>query len=79
MIRKREVMRRVGLSYVSIWEAMRRGTFPRPVSISDARQCGVRWVEAEIEAWIKSRPRRTYMAPPEKRKRKKRKRLETNR
>ena len=32
-----------------------------------------KWVE--VEEWIESRPRQTYMAPPEKRKRKKRKRL----
>ena len=74
LIPKKEVLRRTGLSYVSIWQRMREGTFPRPVRISDTGRPNVRWVESEVEAWIENRPRQTYMAPPEKRKRK-RKRL----
>lgn len=43
-----------GLTCSSIYRLMRRGEFPEPIRIGER---AVRWPEAEIEAWIASRPR----------------------
>jgi predicted DNA-binding transcriptional regulator AlpA len=56
-ISKAEVMDRVGLSFVQIWEMMREGKFPA------ARDLGCNrpgWIEAEIDSWIKNRPLKKY-------------------
>jgi prophage regulatory protein len=48
-----EVSRRVCLSKTTIYDRIRAKTFPR------ARDLGpgcVRWLESEIDAWIKQRP-----------------------
>jgi predicted DNA-binding transcriptional regulator AlpA len=55
-ISKKEMLARVGVSYPTLWVWMQRppgqGAFPR------SRELGgkVYWLEAEIEAWILSRP-----------------------
>ena len=43
-----------GLKCSTIYRLMRRGEFPEPIRIGER---AVRWPEAEIEAWIASRPR----------------------
>lgn len=52
LIFKREVLRRVGLSYPTIWKMMRQGRFPR------SRVCGGKsaWLEDEIDTWIEGLP-----------------------
>ncbi len=52
LIPKREVMARVGVTYVTIWRWMREGTFPR------SRVVGYQsmWFESEVDAWIADRP-----------------------
>jgi predicted DNA-binding transcriptional regulator AlpA len=52
LIFKHEVLRRVGLSYPTIWKMMREDRFPR------SRVCGGKsaWLEEEIEAWIEGLP-----------------------
>lgn len=52
LIFKREVLRRVGLSYTTIWKMMRQGRFPR------SRVCGGKsaWLEDEIDTWIEGLP-----------------------
>ncbi len=52
LLPRREVERRTGLSRSAIYEQIGQGTFPRPAKIG--RQ-GVRWLEAEITAWIQAR------------------------
>ena len=54
LIFKREVLRRVGLSYPTIWKMMREGRFPR------SRVCGGKsaWLEEEIDTWIEGLPLR---------------------
>ena len=52
LLTRREVERRTGLKHTAIYEQMGEGTFPRPVKVG--RQ-GVRWLEAEITAWIQAR------------------------
>ena len=49
LIFKPELLRRVGLSYTSIWKLMRQGRFPRSFAVSDGR---VAWRESEVNAWI---------------------------
>lgn len=51
-LRLREVMRQVGLGRSAIYESIREGRFPKPVSIG-AR--AVAWPSDEIAAWIDSR------------------------
>ena len=52
LIFRREVLRRVGLSYPTIWKMMREGRFPR------SRVCGGKsaWLEHEVESWIEGLP-----------------------
>jgi len=54
LISKAEGMNIVGLSFPTIWEWMRLGKFPR------SRVCGarVKWIEAEVIAWVNSLPER---------------------
>ncbi|MBX3678543.1 MAG: AlpA family transcriptional regulator [Rhodocyclaceae bacterium] len=49
VIRRREVEARTGLSRSTIYERIRAGTFPAPVSLG-ARAVG--WVESEISDWL---------------------------
>jgi prophage regulatory protein len=55
LISLKEVLRRVPLTYPTLWKMMREGRFPRPKAIG-AKKDG--WVEDEITAWIDNQPRR---------------------
>jgi len=52
LLSKREVLARVGLTYVTLWKWMRSGKFPR------AREVGgkIAWLESEINTWIANLP-----------------------
>ena len=52
LIFRGELIDIVGVSYVTVWNQMRAGTFPR------GRDLGGRtaWLESEVAAWIASRP-----------------------
>jgi predicted DNA-binding transcriptional regulator AlpA len=50
----------VPFTYTSIWKMMIAGTFPRGREIA-GKIC---WVEAEIEAWIASRPIKRFKGEP---------------
>jgi prophage regulatory protein len=52
LIDKAEVLRRVPVSYPTIWLWMRENKFPRSRNIGGK----LAWLEAEIEAWINTRP-----------------------
>ena len=52
LISRKEVLRRVGLSYPTIWGWMRTETFPRGRNVGGK----VAWIESEVSAWIKARP-----------------------
>jgi predicted DNA-binding transcriptional regulator AlpA len=60
LIFKKEVLRRVPLSYASVWKMMCAGTFPRAVA------CGSKnaWHEDEVEKFIANLPRRTFKGDP---------------
>jgi prophage regulatory protein len=48
LLRCREVEDRTGLGTSTIYRKMAQGKFPRPRDLGGS----VRWVEADIEAWI---------------------------
>jgi len=52
MLRLPLVRDRVSLGRSSIYAAIKKGTFPPPVRLSER---AVAWVESEIEAWLASR------------------------
>ncbi|RYE59100.1 MAG: AlpA family phage regulatory protein [Sphingobacteriales bacterium] len=49
LLRLGQVESLVGLRKSSIYEGMRRGTFPTPVKLSRRAVC---WPASEIDAWI---------------------------
>ena len=51
IIRRPQVEARTGLSRTSIYNRIRAGTFPAPVSLGGK---AVGWIEAEVNAWIAS-------------------------
>jgi prophage regulatory protein len=52
LILREELIDRVGVSYVTVWNWMRAGTFPRSRGIGGRTA----WIESEIADWIASRP-----------------------
>lgn len=52
ILKKSEVVKKVGLSQVTIWRMEKKGIFPRRRQLSERR---VGWVESEIEEWILAR------------------------
>lgn len=58
----KEVERRTGKSRVQRWRDIKAGKFPAPVEIGPN---SIGWFEDEVEAWLASRPRRTYGGPIE--------------
>jgi prophage regulatory protein len=51
---------KTGLGRTQLWRKVRAGTFPAPIEISDN---SIGWPEEAIDAWLRSRPRRTYGVP----------------
>ena len=49
LLKRRDVEARVGLGTSTIYRMMAQGRFPKPRKLGGT--C-VRWVEADIEAWI---------------------------
>lgn len=53
ILRADEVMYRVGLSKPTIYERMKRGTFPQSIPLGgEGRSRGVGWLKAEIDVWV---------------------------
>jgi predicted DNA-binding transcriptional regulator AlpA len=53
MLSRREVLRRIGLTYPEIWKLIREGRFPPARELTDKR---VGWFEHEVDEWCLSRP-----------------------
>lgn len=51
LMRRADVERETGLSKTTIYDRIRQGTFPKPVSIGSA---AVRWRLRDIEEWLAS-------------------------
>jgi len=49
MLRLSQVVEKTGLGKTSIYELQKQGRFPRSVNLTGH---SVRWIEAEIEAWL---------------------------
>jgi prophage regulatory protein len=60
IIRGPVVEDRTGQSRVTIWRSVRAGTFPPPLQLGPN---SVGWYEDEVDAWLATRPRRTYGGP----------------
>ncbi len=60
LIYRPELLRRIGLSYPTVWRMMREGKFPR------GRAVGARtaWLESEIDNWIAALPERRLKGDP---------------
>lgn len=52
LIKRPEVQRITGLSRTGIYDRVRRGEFPAPVSLGGS---AVAWVQAEVNTWIQAR------------------------
>jgi len=50
-IRKKEVMRRTGLSSTGIYDLMARNLFPKSIKLAGGK--AVAWLESEIDQWQK--------------------------
>lgn len=50
-IRKREVMRRTGLSSTGIYDLMARNLFPKSIKLAGGK--AVAWLEFDIDQWQK--------------------------
>ena len=59
LLRRAEVMNRVGLSKSTLYSRIPAGTFPKPVTLGSS----VRWVESEVEGWISERVSERDRAP----------------
>lgn len=54
LLSKLQVMDRVGVSYVQLWQWMRENRFPRSRALGGKSV----WVKSEVEAWMASLPKR---------------------
>jgi predicted DNA-binding transcriptional regulator AlpA len=64
LVRRREMLQRVGLSYTTVKLLVSSGEFPEPVILTpNAAHAKIAWVSREIDQWLASRPRRA-MRPP---------------
>lgn len=61
----KEVVKRTGLSRVTIWRLEKSGKFPQRKQLSQRR---VGWVESEINEWLEGRPRIEGGKPHERKK-----------
>jgi len=50
ILRRKEVLERIGLSNTTIYERIKDGTFPKPIRIGTSRAVG--WIESEIDDWL---------------------------
>ena len=53
LLRKADVIERTGLSYATIYNMMKAGTFPQS---RRAEKQAVGWIESEISDWIRNLP-----------------------
>jgi len=59
ILRSNAVTKRTGKSRVQIWRDVKAKNFPAPVDLGPN---SIGWFEDEVDAWMASRPRRTYGA-----------------
>jgi len=54
ILRKKDVLKIIGLSAATLWRLQKRGEFPRSVSLTGNRAVG--WRESDIIEWMENRP-----------------------
>jgi prophage regulatory protein len=59
ILRRKQVEARIGLSRSTIYERIKAGTFPSPISLG-AKSVG--WLESEIDAWLSSQIKKSRKA-----------------
>ena len=59
IIDSKELNERVPKSRVQRWRDIKAGKFPAPIEIGPNK---LGWYQDEVDAWLASRPRRTYGA-----------------
>jgi prophage regulatory protein len=64
ILRRREVLRRTGLSSTTQWRLERAGEFPERIRLTEAGSVG--WYEDEIYNWVRERIRAAGKRPPRK-------------
>jgi prophage regulatory protein len=64
LLSKKRVVEITGIPYPTIWKMMRRNEFPRSVKVGQGHFGRIAWYASEIEAWIASRPRQTFIGDP---------------
>lgn len=59
ILRRKQVEARTGLARSTIYDQVRAGTFPAPISLGPR---AVGWVEAEIDGWLAARVKQRQQA-----------------
>jgi predicted DNA-binding transcriptional regulator AlpA len=62
LINKAEVVKRVGVCYVTLWDWMQKGAFPRGRAVGGQTM----WLEHEVESWIMQQPIRRIKGDPKR-------------
>ncbi len=52
ILRRKQVEARTGLSRSTIYDRIKAGTFPAPISLGEK---AVGWIESEVDAWLAAR------------------------
>ena len=63
LIYRPDLLRRIGLSYPTVWRMMREGKFPRGRAVGGKTA----WLESEIDHWIAALPERRLKGDPPER------------
>jgi prophage regulatory protein len=59
ILRRKQVEARIGLSRSTIYERIKAGTFPAPISLG-AKSVG--WIESEVDDWLSSQVEKSRKA-----------------
>jgi predicted DNA-binding transcriptional regulator AlpA len=55
LLTKKQVASMTGYHPEHIMRLVRQGQFPKPIKASNRANCAVRFLEAEVEAWVDAR------------------------
>ena len=80
LLRKRTILQEVPVSEATLWEWVRRGSFPRPVVLNPGQKREIiAWRQSDYLAWRDSLPQRlaNISAEPSAKRRQQRKQLVT--
>jgi prophage regulatory protein len=55
IIRKPEVLKRVGFGRTTLQQLVKSGEFPKPIKLAGPEARAVGWVASEVELWIEQK------------------------